>query len=94
MIGEMGGLGDGLFLIGILLTNVFASQLFSMSVASSIYRYNTASGIDEIDLQQNQKSHAQMNERAKLVQKIERMSELPYRSSLRLNKEDTDTLWK
>ena len=35
-----------------------------------------------------------MNERAKLVQKIERMSELPYRSSLRLNKEDTDTLWK
>ena len=94
MIGEMGGLGDGLFLIGILLTNVFASQLFSMSVASSIYRYNTISGQDEIDLQQNQKSHAQMNERAKLVQKIERMSELPYRSSLRLNKEDTDTLWK
>ena len=28
LIGEMGGLGDGLFLIGILLTNVFASQLF------------------------------------------------------------------
>ena len=35
-----------------------------------------------------------MNTRSKLLEKVDRMSELPYRPSLRLTKDDTDTLWK
>ena len=65
-----------------------------MSVANGMYRYNIARVADDNPNPKYKRSHSQMIERSKLLEKVERMGELPYRPSLRLTKEDTDTLWK
>ena len=58
LLGEMGGLGDALFLIGALLTNLVASQLFSMSVAHGMYRYNIARVADDNPNPKYKRSHS------------------------------------